>query len=249
MDGGSEEANGRRLGHLRSPLVKGAAAAFAVILSVETGLDALARLPLPDQATAASRLASRLTQARALSAPGLAAEEEAVVALFSAATPSVVNITNLIGARGMGSLDFKEIPQGTGSGFVWDRKGHVVTNFHVIKGASSVKVTFIDNRTYDARVVGFDEDRDVAVLQVTCPFLLSTVAYATRVPDFFQKLPKIKGQMMALEPTGTDLEEFSPLFHCLFFSQCVCSHWVTLGRCRRSRPPRSSPSRSARAPT
>ena len=50
-------------------------------------------------------------------------------------------------------MDTLQIPQGTGSGFVWDTKGHVVTNFHVIRGASDIKVALIDSSVYPAKVV------------------------------------------------------------------------------------------------
>ncbi|KAL8543499.1 hypothetical protein ACS0TY_004153 [Phlomoides rotata] len=64
------------------------------------------------------------------------------------------------------TLDVLEVPQGPGSGFVWDSQGHIVTNYYVIRGASDLKVTLSDQRTYDAEVVGFDQDKDVAVLHI-----------------------------------------------------------------------------------
>jgi len=60
-----------------------------------------------------------------------------------------------------------EITQGTGTGFVWDEEGHIVTNFHVIKDSDRVKVTLAgDDRAYDADVIGKAENRDVAVLKL-----------------------------------------------------------------------------------
>ncbi|KAE8661289.1 Protease Do-like 1 [Hibiscus syriacus] len=67
------------------------------------------------------------------------------------------------------TLDVLEVPQGSGSGFVWDKDGHVVTNYHVIRGASDLKVTLADQTMYDAKIVGFDQDKDVAVLCVDAP--------------------------------------------------------------------------------
>lgn len=58
------------------------------------------------------------------------------------------------------------IPQGTGSGFVWDKDGHVITNFHVVKGANAIKVTLYDSTSCSAKVVGVDENKDIAVLQL-----------------------------------------------------------------------------------
>jgi S1-C subfamily serine protease len=59
-----------------------------------------------------------------------------------------------------------EIPQGSGSGFIWDELGHVVTNYHVIRGGDAFSVTFGDGVSYDARVVGFDPNKDLAVLRI-----------------------------------------------------------------------------------
>lgn len=61
------------------------------------------------------------------------------------------------------------MPQGTGSGFIWDDDGHVVTNFHVIRGAQNLQVTLADQSVYDASVVGIDPDRDLAVVKVDAP--------------------------------------------------------------------------------
>jgi len=61
------------------------------------------------------------------------------------------------------------VPQGSGSGFIWDKKGHVVTNYHVIRGASDLRVTLGDQSVFEAEVVGFDEDKDVAVLHIDAP--------------------------------------------------------------------------------
>ncbi|KAJ6751633.1 hypothetical protein OIU85_002099 [Salix viminalis] len=99
----------------------------------------------------------------------LQSDELATVRLFQENTPSVVYITNLAVRQDAFTLDVLEVPQGSGSGFVWDREGHVVTNYHVIRGASDLKVTLADQSTYDAKVVGFDQDKDVAVLLVDAP--------------------------------------------------------------------------------
>ena len=55
------------------------------------------------------------------------------------------------------------------SGFVWDRHGHIVTNYHVIRGASALRVALIDQSVYPARVLGGDPSKDVAVLQLEAP--------------------------------------------------------------------------------
>ncbi|KAL6497531.1 Protease Do-like 1, chloroplastic [Orobanche hederae] len=99
----------------------------------------------------------------------LQSDELATVHLFQENTPSVVYITNLAARQDVFTLDVLEVPQGSGSGFVWDLQGHIVTNYHVIRGASDLKVTLADQSTYDAKVVGFDQDKDVAVLTIDAP--------------------------------------------------------------------------------
>ncbi|CAI9752646.1 unnamed protein product [Fraxinus pennsylvanica] len=99
----------------------------------------------------------------------LQTDELATVRLFQENTPSVVYITNLAARQDAFTLDLLEVPQGSGSGFIWDAQGHVVTNYHVIRGASDLKVTLADQSTYDAKVVGFDQDKDVAVLRIDAP--------------------------------------------------------------------------------
>ncbi|OVA09835.1 PDZ domain [Macleaya cordata] len=99
----------------------------------------------------------------------LQADELATVRLFQDNTPSVVYITNLAVRQDAFTLDVLEVPQGSGSGFVWDKDGHIVTNYHVIRGASDLRVTLADQSTYEAKVVGFDQDKDVALLRVEAP--------------------------------------------------------------------------------
>ena len=106
---------------------------------------------------------------RSAPAPDLSAEERATVGVFERNTPSVVYITNLRAAQNRYTMDITNVPAGTGSGFVWDEEGHVVTNFHVIKDASDLTVTLSDASVYPATVVGFDPDKDTAVLKVEAP--------------------------------------------------------------------------------
>ncbi|MBI3478765.1 MAG: trypsin-like peptidase domain-containing protein [Nitrosomonadales bacterium] len=99
----------------------------------------------------------------------LGADEKANIALFKSASPSVVHITTLEYARDFFSLDVMQIPGGTGSGFVWDEQGRIVTNFHVIKNANAATITLHDQSTWKARLVGAFPDRDLAVLQIDAP--------------------------------------------------------------------------------
>ena len=99
----------------------------------------------------------------------LGADEKANIALFKSASPSVVHITTLEYARDFFSPDVMQIPRGTGSGFVWDEQGRIVTNFHVIQGANAATITLSDQSTWKARLVGAFPDRDLAVLQIDTP--------------------------------------------------------------------------------
>jgi S1-C subfamily serine protease len=68
----------------------------------------------------------------------------------------VVFIANTAIRRGPWSLNLFEVPQGSGSGFIWNTQGHIVTNFHVIYGADAITVTLSDRTEHRARIVGLD---------------------------------------------------------------------------------------------
>jgi S1-C subfamily serine protease len=106
---------------------------------------------------------------RAVLARGSLAEDERNnIEVFKTASVSTVHITTL-GARGFSPLDVRQVPKGTGSGFIWDERGHVVTNFHVIQGGSGARVTLHDQSTWRAALVGAFPDRDLAVLRIDAP--------------------------------------------------------------------------------
>ncbi|MEY4583120.1 MAG: hypothetical protein RL701_7823 [Pseudomonadota bacterium] len=92
--------------------------------------------------------------------------EKARIALFERTWRSVVHITTLAIRSDPFRLNVLEVPSGTGSGFVWDNLGHIVTNYHVIKGASHARVTLADHRTLEAQLVGVSPRNDLAVLRV-----------------------------------------------------------------------------------
>ena len=90
-------------------------------------------------------------------------EEKRVVDTFESSAPSVVFITS----KRRGSFFYREeAAQGSGSGFIWDEQGHVVTNFHVIQGGNRFEVVLHDQSSYEAEVVGFYADKDLAVLRI-----------------------------------------------------------------------------------
>jgi len=99
--------------------------------------------------------------------------EQTNIALFENASPSVVFITTIVSKRNMFSWDVFKIPKGAGSGFVWDREGHIVTNLHVVEDALNgnveLKVRFADQTEYNAFIIGGDRTNDVAVLHIDAP--------------------------------------------------------------------------------
>ena len=99
----------------------------------------------------------------------LAADELANIEVFKRLSPSVVHITTLEVARDFFSRSVQQVPRGTGTGFVWDNQGHVVTNFHVIQGGDAARVTLADQSTHRATLVGAFPDRDLAVLKINLP--------------------------------------------------------------------------------
>ena len=96
----------------------------------------------------------------------LGADEQSTIDVFSKFSRSVVHITSLETHRDRMNLDVAEIPQGTGSGFVWDQDGHIVTNYHVVQMGDRASVTLNDNTTYPATIVGVAPDKDIAVLHI-----------------------------------------------------------------------------------
>ena len=98
--------------------------------------------------------------------PGLTDGERRDIEVFRSASGSVAFITSVALRRDFFSMDVLQIPQGSGSGFVWDRNGHVVTNYHVIAEGQAVRVTLADQSEWDARVVGVAPDKDLAVLRI-----------------------------------------------------------------------------------
>ncbi|MGR3219847.1 MAG: S1C family serine protease [Candidatus Anammoxibacter sp.] len=102
----------------------------------------------------------------AIAPSALGRDEQATIDVFKLASPSVVYITNKQFKRDLFSLNIFKIPQGSGSGFIWDEDGHIVTNFHVIYKANEVDVTLSDGSVWDAKLVGADPDHDIAVLKI-----------------------------------------------------------------------------------
>ncbi len=99
----------------------------------------------------------------------LSPAEMATIRLFERAAPSVCFITTTNVQYNYRRRDVSEIPRGTGSGFVWDKNGHIITNYHVIRGADRATVTLADRSTWQATLVGKAPEKDLAVLKIETP--------------------------------------------------------------------------------
>ncbi len=153
----------RSLGDSRlSPTVNG----WLVLLLVGLTAVLLYRLLSPVRST----LYDPDAQPRQVTPRGdLADDEKTTIDIFKMASQSVVHITRLAVRRDLMTFNVLKIPVGTGSGFIWDRDGHIVTNYHVVQGDQEAIVTLDDNSNWEARLVGFDPNKDLAVLKIDAP--------------------------------------------------------------------------------
>ncbi len=104
----------------------------------------------------------------AAEAANLLESEKNTISIFKNSVDTVVNVSNIqIARRGFFDMDPTEVPAGAGTGFVWDTNGHIVTNYHVIRGGDKFVVNFHnDPKQYEAEVVGSEPRKDIAVLKV-----------------------------------------------------------------------------------
>ena len=96
-------------------------------------------------------------------------DERNTVEVFEAAAPSVVFITTTTRQMNWFSMEATEIPQGSGSGFIWDSDGAIVTNYHVVASGGNLSVTLSDGSNFKASVVGSEPGKDIAVLRINAP--------------------------------------------------------------------------------
>ena len=108
----------------------------------------------------------RVVQARG----NLAEDEKSTIELFENSRDSVVFITTRQRVMDAWSRNIFSVPSGTGSGFIWDDSGHIITNLHVVKGASEATVRLADGRDYKASLVGASPAHDIAVLKIGIGF-------------------------------------------------------------------------------
>jgi S1-C subfamily serine protease len=154
-----------------TPPARGPTAAtrwLAILLLIVAG--GLVWVVLRDRQRSEPSATATVPEPRAITPRGeLAGEEQSTIELYRQGSPSVVHVTSVDVRRSRLTLSEHEIPQGTGSGFVWDSNGHVVTNFHVIQHGTQADVTLNDNTVWKAKIVGVAEDKDLAVLKIEAP--------------------------------------------------------------------------------
>ncbi|MGE3819524.1 MAG: S1C family serine protease [Isosphaeraceae bacterium] len=100
------------------------------------------------------------------SAEAATSDEQVNIQVYALANRSVVNITTAVEPVGFFG---EEVASGSGSGFVIDKKGHILTNYHVVESANAVQVTLFDGSAHPARVIGADAANDVAVVKIDAP--------------------------------------------------------------------------------
>ncbi len=99
----------------------------------------------------------------------LNSDELATIKLFENSSPSVAFITTSNVRKDYWTMNLKEVERGTGSAFIWDMEGHVITNYHVIQGADKATVTLADRSTWEATLIGAAPEKDLAVLKIDAP--------------------------------------------------------------------------------
>ena len=133
---------------------------FIWLVALVVGSD---RLPLPgSDAHAAPRPVTPRGE--------LHADEKATIDMFEKSKASVVFISTRERRVDLWTRNVFSVPRGTGSGFIWDEAGHVITNFHVIQGANEALVRLADGRDYRASLVGVSPSHDIAVLKISVDF-------------------------------------------------------------------------------
>lgn len=96
-------------------------------------------------------------------------DEQNTVDIFDEAAPGTVFVTQNQIVRDRYTARTMEVPAGSGSGFVWDSDGHIVTNYHVIAGSSHITVTLYNQKTYPAKLIGGEPKKDIAILKIDAP--------------------------------------------------------------------------------
>ncbi|TNE41063.1 MAG: PDZ domain-containing protein [Sphingomonadales bacterium] len=135
------------------PLVIALIAMNVLLLSAVASLLLLHSAPVAEPRTVAPR-------------GDLAADERATIDLFRNARDSVVFISTRQRVADFWTRNVYSVPRGSGSGLIWDGAGHIVTNYHVIEGASEAQIQMSDGRQFNAQLVGVSPQHDLAVLKI-----------------------------------------------------------------------------------
>ncbi len=131
---------------------------------------------------------------------GLTAQEINNIQIFERAHNSVVYVTNSKIRRNSFNFNIEAIPAGTGTGFIWDKKGHIVTNFHVVQGADKITITLADHSSWEGKVVGATPDKDLALIKIKAP-----PERLSPLPTANPKLPRVGTKVLAIgNPFGLD---------------------------------------------
>jgi S1-C subfamily serine protease len=137
-----------------------------------------------------------------LMAPGSLTEEERnTIAVFRTVAPSTVFVTQKRVVVDYFAGTSEEVASGSGSGFLWDDQGYIVTNYHVIQGAQALEVTLQDQQSFEARVVGAEPRKDIAVLKIEAP---PGALKAVRVPRSGHRLEVGQKAIAIGNPFGLD---------------------------------------------
>ena len=150
----------------------------------------------------AGRGAAQAVDRAAAEPAGLDAEERHTIALFKDVSRSVAFITTQVEQVDLWTRSVAEVPAGTGSGFVWDAQGHVVTNFHVVQSGETAKVTVGVNE-YPAKLVGYSREQDLAVLRIDAaraklvPIRVGTSADAAGRPEGLRDRQPVRPRLLA----------------------------------------------------
>jgi S1-C subfamily serine protease len=137
--------------------------------------------------------------------PGAGIEDERnTIAVFQAVAPATVFVTQSQLVRNRYTMRVDQIQAGTGTGFIWDTQGHVVTNFHVVAGGASFSVTLWDGEVLPATLVGGDPKRDIAVLALDPASLGERELTPVRLPDAGSPLVVGQKALAIGNPFGLD---------------------------------------------
>jgi S1-C subfamily serine protease len=152
----------------RSPFLTVALALIAVFLVLQLK----ERISLPDTPSAAAPAGQLFSGGAAPHNLDPSGPEPVLSApeIYRKVSPSVVSVANnALVRRGFFSFQVYQVEQGSGSGFVWDKEGHIVSNYHVVHKASTITVTFPNGKSFEATVTGVAPDYDLAVLKIQAP--------------------------------------------------------------------------------